>query len=248
MAAAKSSSPCIAQILAHPIRWAILRELARSDRRVHELTARVGAAQNLVSYHLALLRRSGVVGEQRSSADRRDVYYRLDLAAVRAKLEELGIGLHPALGHPGPPLNSARGAVLFLCTGNSARSQMAEALVRRITRGRVVAASAGTRPEGVHPLAVKTLQGMGVATRGLHSKHWSDLDTSSFNHVVSLCDIAREELPPEVLGQRHVHWSVADPAAVNGPAAKREAAFATAAHMIEGRIPALLASMPASAA
>jgi len=81
----------------------------------------------------------------------------------------------------------------------------------------------------VHPAALKTLVGMGVVTGGLRSKHWSEVAKGSFDRVVSLCDIARDELPDEFLGRNHVHWSIPDPAAVEGPKRKREAAFAAAA-------------------
>lgn len=242
------SSPRVAQLLAHPVRWAILGKLARSDRRVQELTTEVGAPQNLVSYHLALLRGAGLVGEHRSSSDRRDVYYCLDLATLRSGLDSLAADLHPVLGDRSRGFIDARGSVLFLCTGNSARSQIAEALLRHTTRGRVVALSAGIRPQAVHPAALKTLVGMGVVTGGLRSKHWSEVAKGSFDRVVSLCDIARDELPDEFLGRNHVHWSIPDPAAVEGPKRKREAAFAAAADVVRRRISELLASMSANAA
>jgi ArsR family transcriptional regulator, arsenate/arsenite/antimonite-responsive transcriptional repressor / arsenate reductase (thioredoxin) len=170
------------------------------------------------------------------------VYYRLDVGRLRSDLKQLGAGLHPALG---PPRGSdvATGSVLFLCSGNSARSQMAEALLRHRTMGRVTSSSAGTHPEGVHPLAIQVLEGRGVSIRDLRSKHWSEIGDRRFDRIVSLCDIARDELPDALLGSNHVHWSLADPAAVGGSAARRNAAFQSAAGEISERIEELLPSM-----
>ena len=91
------SSSSFLQLVADPHRWFLLRELARSDRRVGELTALAGSPQNLVSYHLGQLRTAGLVSARRSSADRRDTYYRLDLARCRDLLVGAGAALHPGL-------------------------------------------------------------------------------------------------------------------------------------------------------
>src|SRR5262245_57402150 len=85
------------QLTGHPLRWRLLEELTRSDRLVQELTDRVGEPQNLVSYHLAKLRDARLVTARRSSADRRDTYYKVDLARIGAGLAASGGALHPAL-------------------------------------------------------------------------------------------------------------------------------------------------------
>src|SRR5512143_3644240 len=85
------------QLAAHPLRWRLLGELARSDRVVNELTALVGEPQNLVSYHLGKLRDGRLVSARRSSADRRDTYYGLDLARIGELLSATGGALHPGL-------------------------------------------------------------------------------------------------------------------------------------------------------
>src|SRR5437868_3497492 len=120
--------PEILGLLSDPLRWQLVDELGRSDRRVGELVQLVGKPQNLVSYHLAELRRAEIVSARRSSADGRDVYYRADPIRCRDLLAEAAGSLHPGLTlAPAPPAARRRAGtarLLFLCTGNSARSQM----------------------------------------------------------------------------------------------------------------------------
>lgn len=240
------SAPLVATLMGHPIRWEILTALSRSDRRVSELVDLTGASQNLVSYHLGLLREGHVISARRSSADARDVYYILDQRAVASQLADLQSTLHPALA-PGGSKRAARGFVLFLCTANSARSQMAEALMRR-TAGRTVrAVSAGSHPEPVHPLALRVLSERGVSTAGLRPKHWSEVTRTNLARVVTLCDMVREELPRELVTANHVHWSLADPAGVTG-GSRRLAAFRDTADLIEVRVRGLIAELVAEAA
>src|SRR5207253_11244042 len=92
---ATTSPPQILGLLSDPLRWQLLSQLGRSDRRVGELVQLVGKPQNVVSYHLAELRHAGVVSARRSSADGRDVYYRADLFRCRDLLGEAGLSLHP---------------------------------------------------------------------------------------------------------------------------------------------------------
>src|SRR5580700_3780208 len=112
--------PAFLQLAGHPLRWRLLGELARSDRMVHELTGLVGEPQNLVSYHLGKLREGRLVSARRSSADRRDAYYALDLARIGELLSATGGALHPGLRlaprrQDEAPLRPTK--VLFLCTG-----------------------------------------------------------------------------------------------------------------------------------
>src|SRR3954468_48517 len=97
-----SSPPRFLQLAGHPLRWRLLGELARSDRRVGELCALAGQRQSLVSYHLRQLRDGGLVSARRSLADGRDTYYVLDIARCGELLAASGVALHPALGAPAP--------------------------------------------------------------------------------------------------------------------------------------------------
>src|SRR5271166_1522843 len=111
------------QLAGHRLRWRLLRELARSDRRVNELTALLGEPQNLVSYHLGKLRSGRLVSARRSSADGRDSYYTADLSRLADLLTVTGRSLHPGLlleagtpRVPGDTADAPAARLLFLCT------------------------------------------------------------------------------------------------------------------------------------
>jgi protein-tyrosine-phosphatase/DNA-binding transcriptional ArsR family regulator len=195
----------------HPLRWRLLAELAHSDRQVHELTARVAQPQNLVSYHLGQLRKAGLVTSRRSAADARDTYYRVDLGRCGQLLAGVGAALHPGLRLASPPAPrlTAASHVLFLCTGNSARSQMAEALLRRRAGARVRVCSAGSHPKPVHRYAVEVMAERGVDISGARSKHLDEFAADRFDFVITLCDRVRE-VCPEFPGESS-HWSIPEP-------------------------------------
>jgi ArsR family transcriptional regulator, arsenate/arsenite/antimonite-responsive transcriptional repressor / arsenate reductase (thioredoxin) len=239
--------PEILAVLSDPLRWHLVSELGRSDRRVGELVELVGKPQNLVSYHLAELRRVGIVTGRRSSADGRDVYYRADLLRCRDLLGDAGFSLHPGLSLG--PMNRVakprrtRRRVLFLCTGNSARSQIAEALVQHRSAGAVEARSAGSHPKQLHPNAVRVLAERGIDIAGRPSKPLSRFTRHRFDRVITLCDKVRE-ICPEFAGAPSVaHWSIADPAAAANTDAATYAAFQRVTDEIENRVALLLADL-----
>jgi ArsR family transcriptional regulator, arsenate/arsenite/antimonite-responsive transcriptional repressor / arsenate reductase (thioredoxin) len=234
-------APTFVRLAAHPLRWRLLTELATSDYRVRELTARVGEPQNLVSYHLRLLRDGGLVTTRRSAFDARDSYYHLELDRCADGLTTTGAKLHPALRLiPPAPAPGPRGRprVLFACTGNSARSPIAEALLRHRTGGRVRTTSAGSHPRAhIHPDAVRVLRDeFGVDIAGRRPRHVDTVADRRFDYVITLCDKVREVRPDFPYSPRLVHWSLADPAA----GADTYPAFARIAQDIDTRIRHLL--------
>ena len=241
------------QLAGHPLRWRLLSELSRSDRTVHELTGLVGQPQSLVSYHLGKLRDGRLVSTRRSSADGRDAYYLVDLDRVRSLLVATGLALHPGLHLAPPPAGTVAAGptiarVLFLCTGNSARSQMAEALARTRSGGRVEAHSAGSHPKPLHANAVRVMRDEhAIDIAGQRSKHLSVFADKRFDRVVSLCDRVRE-ICPEFPGQpESMHWSIPDPAAhadADGDGDEADyAAFQHTAAELETRVGFLLADL-----
>jgi protein-tyrosine-phosphatase/DNA-binding transcriptional ArsR family regulator len=237
--------PAVFQLAGHPLRWQLLVELAESDRRVGELIDALDQSQPLVSYHLRQLRVGGVVTARRSSFDGRDSYYSLDLEGYSRLLADAGAALHPALQLSVHPALAAtrprrRSRLLFLCTGNSARSQMAEALLRELSGGRVQAFSAGSKPKHIHANAVAVMRARGINISKQQSKHLERFARQRFDCVVTLCDRVREVCPEFPGEPRAIHWSIADPAAQPGTDAETYPAFERTAAELETRIGFLL--------
>jgi len=139
---------------------------------------------------------------------------------------------------------------LFLCTGNSARSIIAECLLNQRGRDRFVGYSAGSHPKGrVHPLALELLKDMKMATTGLRSKNWDEFAAPGapvLDAVITVCDNAAGEVCPIWPGHPlTAHWGIADPAAVEGSMAEQRAAFHKASGELASRI-ARLVSLPIS--
>jgi protein-tyrosine-phosphatase/DNA-binding transcriptional ArsR family regulator len=248
---APTTPPDFLRLTGHPVRWQLLGELARSDRQVRELAALVGQRQSLTSYHLGQLREGELVTVRRSSADKRDTYYSLDLAACRERLAEAGAALHaglrlvpaaltPPAGGAGRRPNQAPVRVLFLCTGNSARSQMAEAMLEQQGGSLVEAASAGSHPKALHPNAVRVMRERGIDIAGRRSKHLSEFVEQRFDHVISLCDRVREVCPDFPGLPAVAHWSMPDPAAEAAADEDSYPAFVRTAEELNTRIQFLL--------
>lgn len=252
VSSAHAVPPAFVRLAAHAVRWRLLSELAYGDLRVRELVALVGEPQNVVSYHLRLLRSDGLVTARRSSHDGRDSYYRLDLERCAETLAAAGTALHPALrlvpaqpaAPAGDPVTSpVTSSVLFVCTGNSARSPVAEALLRHRAGGRAEVASAGSHPKPrTHPDAVRVLRrGYGIDIADRRPRHLDTLTGRRFDYVITLCDKVREVCPEPGGHSRRLHWSIPDPAATgDGTGQAGYPAFERAAAEIDTRIRYLL--------
>jgi ArsR family transcriptional regulator, arsenate/arsenite/antimonite-responsive transcriptional repressor / arsenate reductase (thioredoxin) len=205
--------------LGEPARLSIVDMLALGDASPGEIGRALGLPTNLVAHHLAVLHDAGVVARSRSEGDRRRTYLRLRPAALA--------GLAP------PGLREVP-RVVFVCTRNSARSQLAAALWCR--RSAIPAACAGTDPAPrVHPRAVKVGRRHGLVLDPARTVHVRDVLRRD-DLVVAVCDSAHENLPDHA-GPR-LHWSVPDPAPVNTDAAF-EHAYADIAARVDVLAPAL---------
>jgi protein-tyrosine-phosphatase/DNA-binding transcriptional ArsR family regulator len=226
--------PPFLRLAGHPLRWRLLNELAHSDRRVGELCELAGQRQSLVSYHLRQLREGELIARRRSSADGRDNYYVLDLARCAELFADAGAALHPALAQTTTTAPQRTATVLFLCTGNSARSQMAEAIA---ARHGLTAASAGSHPKPLHETAIHAMRRRGIDIAANRSKHLDEFTDRRFDYVISLCDRVRE-VCPEFPGADAIHWSVPEP--------HDEEAFERTARELETRIGFLVAAINAT--
>jgi protein-tyrosine-phosphatase/DNA-binding transcriptional ArsR family regulator len=237
-------------LLADEQRWRLLQELARSDRKVSELTELLGRPQNLVSYHLAALRDVGLVSARQSSADRRDSYYRVDKRRCADLLCEVGPALEPGLRvdwviprAPEGRRPRRKPTVLFLCTGNSARSQMAEALLEHRSGGAVRARSAGSHPRPLHPNAVRVMAERGIDISMHASTHLGRFRRRQFDWVITLCDKVREICPEFPGAAETAHWSMPDPASEGATDEASYPAFKRTAEDLESRIPFLIGEL-----
>jgi arsenate reductase len=136
--------------------------------------------------------------------------------------------------------------VLFLCTGNSARSVLAESLLNHLGGGRFRAYSAGSQPKGeVHPLALELLHSLDLPTAGLRSKSWCEFEATAapaMDFIFTVCDNAAGEACPVWLGHPvTAHWGIEDPAAVYGSALEQKAAFVKALGYLRKRVAAFVA-------
>ncbi len=204
--------------LGDPSRLAIVDRLVLSDTSPGELGQMLGQPTNLVAHHVRVLEEAGLVSRTRSEADRRRTYLRL----VPGVLE--------GLAHKGS-IDGAR--VVFVCTRNSARSQLAAALLAK--RSTVAAVSGGTEPaQRVHPRAVAVGRRHGLRLGRARPVHMADVLRAG-DLVVSVCDNAHEHLG--ATGFR-LHWSVPDPARVDTDEAF-EAAYADLSERVDRLVPVL---------
>lgn len=233
--------PNVLKLLANEVRWQLLSLLAYSDYRVNELSILLQKPMNLISYHLRLLRTEAIVQEHRSNADARDVYYSLDLTQFEGLYKAAVESLHPALAQTTPSADAQAATdirpptrVLFLCTHNSARSQLAEALLRHLGGERVAAFSAGTEVTQVRPEVLAVLEKNNIDATGLYSKHLDQFLGQDFDYVITVCDNASEACPIFPGDPERIHWSLPDPSAVKGE--QRYMAFVDVFAALEKRL------------
>lgn len=235
-------APDFVGLAGHPVRWRLLTELARSDRHVNELTRLLGQPQALISYHLGRLRDGGLVSSRRSRHDRRASYYTIDLRRCAEALSVTGSRLHPGLSlHLAPVVapqrrSSTRLRVLFACTGNGARSQIAEALLQRLAGDRLEVVSGGSHPKPIHPNVTRVLAERGIDISGRRSKQLSQFEGQHFDVVVTLCDRVREACPEFFSRADAIHWSIEDPSLATGDNRATYPVFCALAAELESRI------------
>lgn len=208
--------------------------------------------------------------QHRSAADARDLYYQLDLGRFTKLYLAAAVDVQPALALVRPviarlldgemtPLEepsaaealASRWRILFVCTANSARSQMAEAFTREFSEttlrglcgGPVLAESAGTEPQPVHPMTIRVMNDLGVSMAGHRSKSLDEVRHHGFHQVITLCDRAREVCPPVPGVSSPVHWSLPDPSEVEGSEEEVYRAFREVALAIAARVRHLLAQV-----
>lgn len=246
-----ANPPALASLLANPVRWKVILSLIHSDHSVSELEKRLKKKQNLISYHLSRLQNSKIVNQVVSKADARESYYSLDIDALRRLFFTLGETLHPALNASREEVdeqakNEKPVRILFLCTHNSARSQMAEGITRSKGGDRVQVFSAGTEPSQVHPLAISAMEKLNVDIRDHHSKSVTQFVKEKFDYVITVCDRAKESCPIFPGAPEQIHWSFPDPSEVKGTEAERTKAFYDTAIQLSQRINFLLMTIQRS--
>lgn len=216
----------------------------------------VAVPHNTLSTHLALLQAAGLV---RSRRDGRSIILAAVPERFAAAQAYLGQGLSPATNvnartrlqpvyptkRPEDHVSDKTYNVLVLCTGNSARSILAEAILNREGRGRFRAYSAGSQPKGKpNPVGIELLQSLGYDTSGFRSKSWTefgDAGAPKMDFIITVCDSAAGESCPYWPGHPLVaHWGIADPADVEGTPEQKRAAFQEAYRRLMSRVTAMV--------
>jgi ArsR family transcriptional regulator, arsenate/arsenite/antimonite-responsive transcriptional repressor / arsenate reductase (thioredoxin) len=228
------------KLLADDTRWKLIQALRHSDRQANELAGICQLPNNLVSYHLNLLRQAGLIQVHRSDADARVLYYGLDLLRLGQTYQNIGAAL-PLSATTAQPLSPPT-TVVFLCTHNSARSQMAEGWLRYLSGGKIIARSAGVNPTSLHPVAVQVMQEVGVDIGYQHAKGLESLGVVP-DVIVTVCDVAREQCPAELERVPFLHWSVASPVRT-AKGTELVETFRTAREQLRVRVQGLVGSLP----
>jgi protein-tyrosine-phosphatase/DNA-binding transcriptional ArsR family regulator len=242
-------------MLGHPARLAVYRLLMRfapQGVRPTEIAIALDLKQNTLSHHLADLQSVGLVQVRREG---RSLFYAVDLETAEGLIAHLALDIGRARPDLLSPLLAARQEpfmqdtdfdVLFICSGNSARSIFAEALLRDLGRGKFQAFSAGTRPgTTLNPMALEVLQRNGHDITGLRSKHIEEFQRPGsivMDFVFTVCDTAAAEECPPWPGQPITgHWGLPDPVKATGTDAERALVFAQTYAALRRRIMAFVA-------
>jgi protein-tyrosine-phosphatase/DNA-binding transcriptional ArsR family regulator len=240
--------------LGHPDRLAVFRLILRfapQGVRPTEIAEALGLKQNTLSHHLADLTASGLVQVDRHG---RSLFYSVDLDRTEALIGYLALDvgrsrpdlISPLMTRKEPAMRDTDFDVLFICSGNSARSIFAEVLLRDLGRGKFQAFSAGTRPNtDLNPFALDVLRRNGHDITGLRSKHVSEFqkpDSIVMDFVFTVCDTsAMEECPPWPGQPITGHWGMPDPVKATGTDAERALVFAQTYAALRRRIMAFVA-------
>jgi protein-tyrosine-phosphatase/DNA-binding transcriptional ArsR family regulator len=242
--------------LGHPGRLAVFRLLMRfvpQGVRPTEIAEALQLKQNTLSHHLADLTASGLVEVERRG---RSLFYSVDLDTTEALIGHLALtigrgrpdllGPFLTLGQDHDPMRDTDFDVLFICSGNSARSIFAEALLRDLGRGKFQAFSAGNRPgTELNPFAIEVLKRNGHTVDGLRSKHVSEFQqpgSIEMDFVFTVCDTAAAEECPPWPGQPITgHWGLPDPVKAQGTDAEKALVFAQTYGALRRRIQAFVA-------
>ncbi len=231
--------------LGHESRLSIFRMLVEAGREGLNASAigeKLGLAPATLSFHLAHLSRVGLIGGRQEG---RFIFYSSDYGAMDELLSFLTSNCCQGKSDCLPrtdsmkTLNERIFKVLFLCTGNSARSILAEAILNHVGKGRFKAYSAGSHPAGsVNPFAIDILKQHGMPTTELRSKNWDEFQESPrLDFVITVCDRAAGEVCPVWPGQPiTAHWGIEDPAAVQGDDEAKRRAVSKAFRELSTRI------------
>lgn len=240
--------------LGHPGRLAVYRLLMRfapQGVRPTEIAEALGMKQNTLSHHLSDLTSSGLVQVER---DGRSLFHSVDMARAKALMAYLALDVgraRPELLSPvlktvrEDDMQASGFNVLFICSGNSARSIFAEAILRDLGKGRFTAFSAGTRPNTtLNPFALDVLERNGHATGDMRSKHISEFQQPGspvMDFVFTVCDTAAAEECPPWPGQPITgHWGLPDPVKASGTEAEKGLVFAQTYAALRRRIAAFV--------
>ncbi|MFG1426001.1 metalloregulator ArsR/SmtB family transcription factor [Roseixanthobacter glucoisosaccharinicivorans] len=234
--------------------WRLLLRYVPYGLPAGDIARLLAVPHNTLSTHLAVLERAGLVTTRR---DGRSILYAVDLSAAGPALSQLMSEMGFAVAPRRTPLTAAFPQlrpdaandraynVLLVCSANSARSLIAEALLNRDGRGRFRAYSAGSRPKRKpHPMALDLLDSLGYDTASLASKSWDGFagpDAPQMDFIITTCDAAAGEACPTFPGHPlHAHWGLPDPILVKGTEAEQKAAFLATYRRLAGRISAFV--------